>query len=49
MVARLRSAFSSWNRVPIAVYSGSTASLPNFCSAATQTRTGPQACTIRSL
>src|SRR5215469_1026349 len=43
MVSRDRSALSLWNLVPIAVYKGSTASLPNFCSAATHTRTGPQA------
>ena len=32
-----------WMRVPMAVYSGSSASLPYFCSAAISTRTGPQA------
>lgn len=33
---------SLWMRVPIAAYSFGSTSLPNFCSAAMATRTGPQ-------
>src|ERR1700691_1596958 len=47
-VARSFGAFSWWNRVPSAVYSGSSTSGPNFCSAAIATRTGPHAWAISS-